>query len=113
MVSEIARPRALIVIAVMGITGTGKSTFIHNVTQQDVVIGTGIESQTQEVAVIKTILEGKEVWFIDTPGFDDTHRTDAQVLDQVGSCLGSNYADGVKINGVIYLHRITDNRMQA
>jgi DNA repair exonuclease SbcCD ATPase subunit len=53
------------------------------------------------------------VAFIDTPGFDDTHRTDAQILELVGTWFGKSYSDGFKIHGIVYLHRITDNRMQG
>ncbi|KAM0228902.1 hypothetical protein ACHAPO_010426 [Fusarium lateritium] len=35
-----------IVIAVMGVTGAGKSTFIHDVTGQTVGIGHGLASHT-------------------------------------------------------------------
>ena len=76
-------------------------------------MGGGVQSETQEVAIYETQLDGKLVSFIDTPGFDDTYRTDAQVLEQVGSWLGKSYENGYKINGLIYLHRITDNRMQG
>ena len=37
-----------IIIAVMGVTGAGKSTFIQTATQnKDVIIGHGLESETK------------------------------------------------------------------
>ena len=101
------------VIAVMGITGTGKSTFIARMTGKDVKIGHDVDSETQDVGVYDTTIDGKWVAFVDTPGFDDTHRTDTQVLEQVAMSLAKSYEDGYKINGLIYLHRITDIRMQG
>ncbi|ERF74701.1 hypothetical protein EPUS_00831 [Endocarpon pusillum Z07020] len=47
-----------VVIAVMGVTGTGKSTF-----------QIGIRPMQYR--------DGPTIYLIDTPGFDDTRRTDA------------------------------------
>lgn len=103
----------VIIIAVMGITGTGKSTFIQKITKKDVKIGEGTQSQTQDVDYYGTTIQGTEVWFIDTPGFDDSGRTDAQILEQIGSWLANAHRKNYKINGIIYLHRINDNRMKG
>jgi hypothetical protein len=48
---------------------------------------------------------------IDTPGFDDTYRTDADVLQEVATCLNMTYAANMKLTGLVYLHRIIDPRM--
>ena len=48
---------------------------------------------------------------IDTPGFDDTYRTDADVLQDVATCLNMTYAANMKLTGLVYLHRIIDPRM--
>lgn len=55
--------------------------------------------------------KSKRVMLIDTPGFDDTHRRDADVLLDVATFLSSTYANGMKLTGIIYLHDITKNRM--
>jgi hypothetical protein len=51
------------------------------------------------------------VVLIDTPGFDDTHRSDGDVLSDIGFFLASTYKNGVRLSGIIYLHDITKNRM--
>lgn len=102
-----------IIIAIMGVTGAGKSTFIRDVTGLDVNISHGIESETQDISVYDIVLDGRTISLIDTPGFDDTYRSDAVVLDQVSSWLAKKYREGVKINGIIFLHRISDNRIQG
>lgn len=38
------RPEEMTIVAVMGVTGVGKSTFIKHATGQDVVIGHGQEA---------------------------------------------------------------------
>jgi flagellar biosynthesis GTPase FlhF len=47
---------------------------------------------------------------IDTPGFDDTTRTDAEILTEIAQVLAAQYQLGVQLKGIIYIHRITDIR---
>lgn len=53
------------------------------------------------------------VHLIDTPGFDDTSRDDTDVLRDIASWLTLVYQRRIDLRGVIYLHRITDTRMQG
>lgn len=55
--------------------------------------------------------EEVNVYLIDTPGFDDTNRDDADVLKQISFWLRNSWNSNVKLNGILYLHRITDIRM--
>ncbi len=48
---------------------------------------------------------------IDTPGFDDTNRSDTEVLRMLCSWLVTSYEAGRKLSSVIYLQRITDKRI--
>ena len=50
---------------------------------------------------------------VDTPGFDDTGRTDSEILTDISRLLAAQYEAGVSLKGVIYLHRITDVRYQG
>ncbi|KAG2413382.1 hypothetical protein HFD88_002571 [Aspergillus terreus] len=102
-----------IVIAVMGMTGAGKSTFIHKVTGLDTGIGHDMASKTKEVKIYKTERHGREVWFLDTPGFDDTRASDAETLGMITKELADQHRAGLKVNGVIYLHSILENRMKG
>jgi len=45
------------------------------------------------------------------PGFDDTSRSDTDVLKDVAFFLSQTYKHTVRLAGIIYLHRITDMRM--
>ncbi|KAK5653183.1 hypothetical protein OQA88_9081 [Cercophora sp. LCS_1] len=51
------------------------------------------------------------VHLVDTPGFDDTNRSDVQVLQDVAHWLGASFQDGIRLSGIIYMHRISDLRM--
>lgn len=53
-----------------------------------------------------------KVLLIDTPGFDDTERSDSDILTEIARLLAAQYELGIKLKGVIYLHRITDVRYQ-
>ena len=50
-------------------------------------------------------------YLIDTPGFDDTHKSDTDVLREVAFWLNEAYRRYVKLTGIIYLHRINDVRV--
>ncbi|OAL42938.1 hypothetical protein IQ07DRAFT_525270 [Pyrenochaeta sp. DS3sAY3a] len=105
------RPNEVVIIAVMGVTGVGKSTFIKHATGQKVVIGHGQESCTSEVFGFQ--IPGTNVLLIDTPGFDDTFKADATILDHIDQCLADFYQSKQKIAGVIYIHPITEPRMKG
>lgn len=51
------------------------------------------------------------VYLIDTPGFDDTNRSDTTVLKEIATWLTDSYSHEIKLSGIIYLHRISDPRM--
>ncbi|KDQ18736.1 hypothetical protein BOTBODRAFT_127668 [Botryobasidium botryosum FD-172 SS1] len=100
-----------ILIAIMGPTGSGKSSFIKHLCN-NVQIGHGLESCTSEVYVTPAFrLENATIRLIDTPGFDDTTRTNTEILDEICKYLDLSYRAGMKLSGLIYLHKITDNRM--
>lgn len=104
--------RRSVYIAVMGPTGVGKTTFINDASGSQLRVGIGLESQTYAVELSKQFsLEKSQVTLIDTPGFDDTTRSDAEVLKAIAEFLARMRRQNQKLHGVIYLHRITDNRM--
>lgn len=53
------------------------------------------------------------VWLIDTPGFDDTYRNDAEILEEINSCLSDYFHKEAKVTGVLYVHAITEERMRG
>ncbi|KAL3451860.1 WD40-repeat-containing domain protein [Aspergillus insuetus] len=77
-------------IAVMGATGSGKSSFISLLTDQKPAIGHTLESCTEEVGVYESyILKDRTLYLIDTPGFDDTNRSETEVLRELAGWLTS------------------------
>ena len=55
--------------------------------------------------------EGKNVFLIDTPGFNDSSVCDVDILNDLAAWLAKAYKDNVRLNGLIYLHGIQDPRM--
>lgn len=51
------------------------------------------------------------VHLIDTPGFDDTNKSDTETLQEVAIWLANTYRSQVRLTGILYLQRITDNRL--
>jgi hypothetical protein len=100
-------------IAVLGQTGAGKSTFISKCSEKEVSIGHNLQACTQEVGVFLCKLKDTNVYLVDTPGFDDTDRSDTEVLREIASWLTASYSNSIKLHGIIYLHRIIDPRMQG
>ncbi|KAH9829190.1 P-loop containing nucleoside triphosphate hydrolase protein [Rhodofomes roseus] len=98
-------------IAVTGPTGAGKSTFINNVCGSNLEVGRGLRSCTKDIDVAYRMMGDTKVVLIDTPGFDDTTKSQADVLEDIGQFLKKTYEDGVKVSGVIYMHRISDRRV--
>ncbi|TQV97820.1 hypothetical protein IF1G_03563 [Cordyceps javanica] len=84
-------------ILVMGTTGSGKSTFISEYTNKRVVIGHGLYSCTGSVKVFDSMQDGRCVYMIDTPGFNDTDRPDAEVLQTLATYLGASAICGFRL----------------
>ena len=118
-------------VAVMGSTGSGKSTLVKLLTEDtDIRIGSGLRSgkqvsftvafvklnpfsETQDIKPYPLNVRGRTVFLVDTPGFDDTDRSDTEVFQALVDWLVATYRKGTKLSGILYLHRITDVRMQG
>ncbi|KAF5356955.1 hypothetical protein D9756_006865 [Leucocoprinus leucothites] len=107
------------VLLVMGPTGAGKSTFIQtllgNKACQDVEVGHSLCSTTKAVNALRIIFKGNpeaNLVLVDTPGFGDIDIPDAKVFGMVLSWFKRIGLKRTDIStGVLYLYRITDNRI--
>ncbi|KAG8813550.1 hypothetical protein FRC18_002418 [Serendipita sp. 400] len=119
------------VIIVMGPTGAGKSTvgfvitavvppFSHTNQFIDYAmggsgqgIGHNMKSCTQDIVVRRTSMGASSQFFafVDTPGLDDTHKQDYDILEEIAKFLIKAHKDGLQLDKVLYLHRISDNRL--
>ncbi|KAJ8114628.1 hypothetical protein OPT61_g3544 [Boeremia exigua] len=100
-------------VLIMGLTGSGKSTFISLLAEEEVQIGHRLESCTTKAEGYAASVQGRLVLMMDTPGFDDTARSDLDIVNEVILGLAEMDRWGVTIIGVIYMQRITDTRMSG
>ncbi|CAK7209586.1 hypothetical protein SCUCBS95973_000490 [Sporothrix curviconia] len=105
-----------VVIALMGMTGAGKSSFISLCSDKKPTIGHDLNSCTQGIDTYTFIYDGpprKRVFLVDTPGFDDSSRSDSEILRELAAWLSATYTRDIRLSGIIYLHRINQPRMQG
>ena len=108
------RTKPLYNFLVVGGTGAGKSSFINTLSGRRAEVGRSLRSCTGEVEIYPCKDRGgKRCNFIDTPGFDDSRLSDAEVLTKLARFLSSLHDKGQKIHGVIFIHRITDVRLSG
>ena len=50
---------------------------------------------------------------MDTPGFNDTHKSETEVLQDIATWLKEQYQQETKLNGIIYLHSLMNVRMEG
>lgn len=118
-------------IFIMGVTGSGKSSFVADLlppepsdpsnettrgVQHDLASSTAAISFSA-VDIPLPYSHGKSantrVFLVDTPGFDDTYRSDAAILAEIAFILSQTHRAGLRLAGIVYLHRITDRRLQG
>jgi predicted GTPase len=73
--------------------------FINLVSGSSLRVGTGLHSCTADIQVSHTFeLEGRSVMLIDTPGFDDTSKSDTDILRTISSFLVAAYSIFLSLN---------------
>ncbi|OCH83800.1 hypothetical protein OBBRIDRAFT_892121 [Obba rivulosa] len=79
-----------ITIAIMGATGSGKTTFINTISGSNLQVGNGLKSCTSAVErSCHFQLFGRNITLIDTPGFDDTTISDTDILKMIAAYLST------------------------
>ena len=91
-------------IPVANFTGSYQLQFIKLATGFDTVVGHTLESCTSEISIVKLsvpeLVDG-DIVFIDTPGFDDTHKSDADILKMVADWLKSTYVSQISLGSSV------------
>ncbi|KAF9058617.1 P-loop containing nucleoside triphosphate hydrolase protein, partial [Rhodocollybia butyracea] len=95
----------------LGGTGTGKTSFVNLAGASKFLVGRDLESCTQNVQYHQFIFGNKDVILIDVPGFDDTNKSDIEILTIIGDFLATEHRRKRALSGILYFHRISDVRM--
>jgi hypothetical protein len=72
-----------------------------------------IEAGTSEITAYTFYFKGYNINLVDTPGFNDTHRSETEVLQDIAKWLRETYEGDSRLNGIIYLHSINNVRMEG
>ena len=56
---------------------------------------------------------GFNIHLIDTPGFDNSIRSDAEILMTIATYLSAMYKSKKRLDGIVYISPITDTRMSG
>ncbi|KAF5008344.1 hypothetical protein FDECE_5387 [Fusarium decemcellulare] len=102
------------IILVLGVTGAGKSYFLNRLKDHSAKEGHSLRSETSECQAVQIYLDEdrkRSITVVDTPGFDDTERPHTDVLAEITDFLTAQHSSGVPLRGILYLHKITDNKM--
>ncbi|KAK0631474.1 P-loop containing nucleoside triphosphate hydrolase protein [Immersiella caudata] len=104
------------VILLIGLHGSGKSTFTRAATGAEVRIGKsshGIYETTVTCQAYEIHYKGKCFTIVDTPGLADrnTHEENLKILDEIAQQLSR--MGQPRINGIIYFHSIQNMRLSG
>ncbi|KAG6330031.1 hypothetical protein ID866_9058 [Astraeus odoratus] len=95
----------------MGPTGAGKSSFVCKATGiVDESVGHMLTRHTSEIRATKCVVGGSNVVLVDTPAFNAT-KSELEILQSIYEWLNTSYKKNVLLAGLLYFHRISDNRM--
>ncbi|KAK7186747.1 hypothetical protein PSPO01_07281, partial [Paraphaeosphaeria sporulosa] len=75
--------------------------------------GHGLGADTTSVAIESFQRKGKTVHLIDTPSFDDNHKDDVTVIQELAFWLLQAYNNGLRPNRLVFMRRTTDNHVQG
>jgi len=100
-------------VLVMGLTGAGKSYFVNKLSGKNLQEGHTLASCTERCQIVETSVGNTDFVVMDCPGFDDTTRSETEILKEIAEQLSAVRLLGYNLKGIIYLHPITDNRMRG
>ncbi|KXN85969.1 hypothetical protein AN958_10640 [Leucoagaricus sp. SymC.cos] len=98
------------IIAIVGYTGSGSSTFIHTVMQRDrdgIMAGEDMRPRTQEITSYPStdIPRIGKVTLVDVPGFDFHERSERKALQELKEWSRSVNGN-THVDGIVFIHKI-------
>jgi len=100
-------------VLILGLIGAGKTTFVEHIMKSgERSVGNGMGSGTESTVYSHQDIDGEHFVFIDTPGFDDPKRSNADILVDLTTWIGM-FLGGRKITAVLYFHDITTAKLHG
>ncbi|KAK4164301.1 hypothetical protein QBC43DRAFT_353200 [Cladorrhinum sp. PSN259] len=99
-----------VIIAVMGETGSGKSTFISHFNKH-AEIGREARSKTDKITAYEAIIDGEQAFLVDTIGTNDAERDEGYILSELIKWLSLAAEEEVYLSGIIYLYNVMKPRV--
>jgi septin family protein len=120
-------------VMLMGSTGSGKSYFINQLKKGATVESDSLYScesfmtqylytkssfksiGTASCQIVQTKIGRTNLAVVDCPGFNDTKRSDTEVLGEIAKVLSSQYlfSNKLRLRGILYLRDISKTRMEG
>lgn len=120
-------------ILVMGNTGSGKSYFVNKLKEGATIESDSLYSCEESLSILSNFIflitatgtatcqmvQAKigrtNLAVIDCPGFNDTTRSDTEILEEIAKVLSSQYllSRKLRLRGILYLRDITKTRMEG
>ncbi|KAE8392571.1 hypothetical protein BDV23DRAFT_192522 [Aspergillus alliaceus] len=95
-------------LILIGRVGTGKSSLMEDLTGLDGYSQQSVNSVTQEAEIAKAVIEGREYFIMDTPGFDaENKNTYFEIIRGIQSIRHVS-----RITGLLYLTCINQSRFE-
>jgi len=95
-------------VAVLGLTRSGKSTFIKALSGADVKVSNELYSCTSDEEIVLM----KDIAFISGPGFDDTNNTLMQTFRVLTKAIMKKSNDeAIRFDAILYFHSATNDRI--
>ncbi|PPR04362.1 hypothetical protein CVT24_013196 [Panaeolus cyanescens] len=102
-----------IIIAVIGRTGAGKTSFIGHA-RNDPTLRTSKHDVPRGYRLHGHPRFGERIVLVDTPGFDGNQPVeDEKVVKRIQEWYKNNYKASLLAGGILYLHNINDTRTEA
>ncbi|KAG9597581.1 hypothetical protein KCU77_g2851, partial [Aureobasidium melanogenum] len=89
-------------VVVLGRTGSGKTTFVKNLTRR----------RTWETSEYFLVVNDQAIILLDTPGFDSILQTNLDTIEDLQHYINQNY-QGKHIDAILYLHNISAPRLSG
>ncbi|KAJ8118321.1 hypothetical protein ONZ43_g4011 [Nemania bipapillata] len=99
-------------IFVVGQSGTGKSTFLREISGVDLPVGKTRNSGTRNYHVCPALIDGEQYLFIDTPGFGAADMDDMDSFAEIIACL-QVLGPFITVAGLIFVTGGNQERLTA